>query len=435
MDPYQVGPILTSSTKVAPCDLQSHNLASGTAPLATFAALSHDISSSVASILLSTTSAAIHPHLFQAWSFPPSPRSARGELTPDDITYVAATSALKEAPLVAAAGVDDRVDGGASGYPEDEQLPALLGVSWCGGQQPGEAEVLKQPAQRSISPTRERRKAAPPSPTSNRLRCSSDRTSASHHLYNAMASPYSQGQHARCDPQNGAPSATKEPSSSPTHHSPTAASRGGADIPRNAYPSPLAAPGVPHLFSAKPPRPPRHGSKAASRALRGGESRKASAGGAGRLSRLMGGRRKASGEAAVMMPLIILLLVLFLVLTIVQGVLSTEQARRILTDPTPRAQNLTGLTWHDLVGQRWNGSNNSTSSSSHDLYDMSGSSSISMNRKLGGSPPYVTSRVKQSLEHNPPHTLGQQAKLSLAGMAELSRLKHVATWPLRRLLR
>ncbi|CAI7907381.1 unnamed protein product [Closterium sp. NIES-53] len=417
--------------------MQSHNLASGTASLATFAALSHDISSSVASILLSTTSAAIHPHLFQAWSFPPSPRSdARGAFTPDDITYAAATSALKDAPFVAAAGVGDRVDGSACRYAGDEQLPALLGVSWCGVQQPGEAEVLKQPAQRSISPTRERRKAAPSSPASNRLHCSSDRTSASHNVYNAMASPYSQGQHARCDPQSGASSATKEPSSSPTHQSPTAASRGGADIPRTAYPSPLAAPGVPHLFSAKPPRPPRHGSKVASRGLRGGESRKAPAGGAGRLSRLMGGRRKASGgEAAVMMPLIILLLVLFLVLTIVQGVLSTEQARRILTDPTPRAHNLTGLTWHDLVGQRWNGSNNSTSSSSHDLYDMSDSPYTSMNRKLGGSPPYVTSRSKQSLGHNPPHTLGQQAKLSLAGMAELSRVKHVATWPLRRLLR
>ncbi|CAI5517047.1 unnamed protein product [Closterium sp. Naga37s-1] len=301
--------------------MQSHNLASGTASLATFAALSHDISSSVASILLSTTSAAIHPHLFQAWSFPPSPRSdARGAFTPDDITYAAATSALKDAPFVAAVGVGDRVDGSACRYAGDEQLPALLGVSWCGVQQPGEAEVLKQPAQRSISPTRERRKAAPSSPASNRLHCSSELTSASHHVYNAMASPYSQGQHARCDPQSGASSATKEPSSSPTHQSPTAASRGGADIPRTAYPSPLAAPGVPHLFSAKPPRPPRHGSKAASRGLRGGESRKAPAGGAGRLSRLMGGRRKASGgEAAVMMPLIILLLVLFLVLTIVQA--------------------------------------------------------------------------------------------------------------------
>ncbi|GJP37498.1 hypothetical protein CLOM_g21896 [Closterium sp. NIES-68] len=428
--------MLTDSTTVAPFDLQSPTLPSGTASLAAFAALSHDISSSVASILLSTTNAAIHPHLFQAWSFPPSPRSdASGAFTPDDTTHAAAVPALEQvAPgSVTAASVRDGVVGGASRYAEDEQLPALMGVSWSGGQQPGDAQVLKQPAQRSISPTRERRKAASSSPSPTRLHCSADRTAPSHHACHAMTATCSQGQYARNDPQNGASYAAKTPSSSPAHGSPSAASR-GADPPRRTHPPPLMAPGVPNVFSTKPPRPPRHSSKAASRGLRSGDARKPSAGGSGGVSRLMGGRRKASGEAAVMMPLIILLLALFLVLTFVQGLLSTEQAKRILADPNPRTQKLTGLTWHDLV-QGWNGSSSNTNSTSPDVNAVPGSPYSSMNRKLGGSPPYTRSGAKQSLAHIPLHTLGQQAKLSLAGMAELSRLKHVATWPLRRLLR
>ncbi|CAI5463873.1 unnamed protein product [Closterium sp. Yama58-4] len=387
-----------------------------------FVALTHDISASVASILLSPSSRSIHPHLFQAWNFTPSPRapspppSAHPEqpldygcffstppisLAPPALpvipgiayTSTAAKTAASPNTCISALPAPPSATDLAQSKKDQQPLRAegncweADGYGRLGQQQQQQqqqeqqqqeevlTQVVKQPLQRSLSPSRERRKSV--------LRGSGDGGSPS-------ARPFSGATESSGHSKLHAPGVTV----SGLRHSPSRGELRTADA--GSFMEQLAsfftsrtkrgvavAPDVPACdraasrapkCAAKPPRPPSSQSllpapatrSSANPWLRGhfgrkGHDRRQSKSSRSRRGVCGGSKSGQAGEGAegVMLPMLVLLVGLFFVLTFVQHIFSPEQSALFAADEA-RARSGSGYSVQPW-DTRGNGSSRSNS--------------------------------------------------------------------------
>ncbi|GJP60108.1 hypothetical protein CLOP_g17245 [Closterium sp. NIES-67] len=439
----------------APCSPQSDHLLP-------FVALTHDISASVASILLSPSSRSIHPHLFQAWNFTPSPRapspppSAHRFPSPPPAQQLSESAhssqpAQPEQPLEygcffstppislappavpiipGIAYTPAASAASASGCPYLSVLPAppcaadlaqskkdqplrAEGNSWeadgyrRAGQGEVVTEVVKQPLQRSLSPSRERRKSVLRSNSgdggSSSARAFAGATESS--SYGKLPSTGVTVSGPRTAPScgesrtSGAGSLLEQFASIFTRQP----SKVAAVAPCTGASDRAAAIRAP-LGSAKPPRPPSRQSLLPSPAPRRSETRgmggffgrkehrqgKSARSRSGMCGGSKGGQAGGGGEG-VMLPMLLLLVALFFVLTFVQHIWSPEQSALIAADEA-RARSGSGE-YSDSWEILWNRSNPSNGGiSASDAWSSAAAAATAaasrtgQNRKLGRAP-------------------------------------------------